>query len=214
MKCCNFDFSDLIANVSISSSISPIDDERLSSLDLPLPFKTNPGIFLSNINATNFINTTGNRNRRTLHLQLQHFSDKFENAISHERVRRDRFGKSIPVEYVDHPFQILERNRKRRNLQSNDDNPIDEPYDLETEEILYESTRRLQALPWQPGSVYEPIRIVMDTKYLDLEDSEYSERIEFLKSNILPIVSSFWSSALRVFPFKNGNGHIQFALIF
>ena len=59
--------------------------------------------------------------------------------------------------------------------------------------------RNLQRGQWNPDTPYTPLRIHVDTSYLDDLPTYYLDRAHFLKSEVLPEVVRIWRNALRVF---------------
>lgn len=132
--------------------------------------------------------------------KLRDFSDKWAQALKRENL--------FPIDYGgSHPFEIFHRHRRyllnNKYLTTNTTNPN---YRSPFLDGLYQSTRRLQQLPWEPGTVYKPIRLVVDTGFIDSQAAmtSFSPEIDFIKKIAIPYVTKFWSNALRVFPVVGG----------
>lgn len=121
------------------------------------------------------------------HDKLKRFSTIWKASEDHESTYHNRFGRSKKVDYGNlHPFERMQRQRNlftQSNVRENDN-------------------RRLQSNHWMEDTEYKPIRIVSDTTFLDLASESNSEKINFLKNEVLPPVFEFWTKALRVFPLQ------------
>ena len=130
------------------------------------------------------------RNDNSDHDPLHHFSLTWEAAESHEAKHHSRLASSTAVDYGgSHPYEIMER---RRQLVEENQGSIHLDKMVEG--------RSLQSNPWDSNAEYKPIRINVDTNYLSLLSSTNSQKIQFLKEEIIPEVVNFWTSAIKVFP--------------
>jgi hypothetical protein len=91
------------------------------------------------------------------------------------------------VPYENHPYDPLTRRRR-----------LDD-----AEDLAYNSTDA------QGSATYKPMRIRFETKALDdIRDSSNAAKIDWFKTEILPVTADFWSSALSVVP-VSGNLRIS-----
>lgn len=123
--------------------------------------------------------------------------------------RGDDMGTIAPSRYMkyrDHPYEQVRivreereetrRRQKQRGLgdekdDKNDENRTEKSYDREILRIL------------QNGDEYQPLRIHFDTTDLDgwsLQSAETAQKVDYLRTYVLPRLGRTWSSALTVIP--------------
>jgi len=91
------------------------------------------------------------------------------------------------VEYLNHPFDPIEKERK-----------LNEQLNLQETEIKRDLTESTNS------SLFHPIRIALNTDALDNErNARNTHQIDLIKNEILPRTISFWESTLSVVPISN-----------
>ncbi|KAL7534587.1 hypothetical protein ACHAXR_005971 [Thalassiosira sp. AJA248-18] len=63
--------------------------------------------------------------------------------------------------------------------------------------------RKAQSIPattYNDSMLYEPMRLQFDTHLLDALSTKYPSHVAYVRNNLLPTLSSFWSKALSVIP--------------
>lgn len=125
--------------------------------------------------------------------QLERFNENNDPEVFHEFTRATNSSK--PIEYGDdHPFEVL---RRRRMKETFGHNFTDE------ENSEHKLFLRRQLAPWDRNSVFRPIRIHTDTKFLALVSEDYGPEVAFLKAELIPRVKQLWEAALRTYPVSN-----------
>ncbi len=149
------------------------------------------------------LNSTRDSSRELLHEefpttedivhQLKRFDERNDKEVFHEVSRVTNSSK--PIEYGDdHPFEVL---RRRRLRESTGHNFTDE--DNKEHKLFL----RRHLAPWDRNSVYRPVRIHLDTKFLALVNDDYGPEVAFLKNELLPRAKNLWEAALRTYPVSN-----------
>jgi Leishmanolysin len=156
-----------------------------------------------------FVSSEPPKNLRTTELAQQQLQSA---SIKREHVIRRLYGEDNAL--VRKEMNKIELRMSRYTTGFNADlNHIvpyeNHPYDRTTRQRRLEEEQKTNVTETQVTATYKPMRIRFETKALDdIRNSSNAAKIDWFKTEILPVTADFWSSALSVVPIS-GNLRIS-----